>query len=150
MKWIAIAVVLSLFIFFPKKMFGGLGLLVLVGSIIGGFFYYQDWSEKKVLEAVTVSVEYSLGFCDESSPLKVTIENRSDKTISLVEWNIVAHQQGFSDNLAVPGYQIYSQDKILEPNARWSDCVTLPRLSRDVENVSGLVFSITDKDVILK
>ena len=38
MKWIAIAAVLSLFIFFPKKMFGGLGLLVLVGSIIGGFF----------------------------------------------------------------------------------------------------------------
>ncbi|MCF6322902.1 MAG: hypothetical protein L3J89_01025 [Gammaproteobacteria bacterium] len=150
MKWVVIAIVLSLFIIFPKKMFGGLGVLVLAGSAVGGFLYYQDWAEKKVVEAVSVSVEYSLGFCDESSPLKMTVENFSDKTITLVEWNIIAHQVGFSDDLAIPGYQIYSQHKVLAPNVRWSSCVSLPKLKRDVDKVSELVFSIKDKDVVFE
>jgi len=150
MKWVAIVVVLSLFLLFPKKMFGGLGLAVLVGSIIGGLFYYQGWSERKVVEAVEVSVEYSLDFCDESTPLKITIDNVSNEIISMVEWNISAHQKGFSDDLAVPGYQIYTQDKILAPNENWRGCVRLPELKRDVDNASGLVFSIKDKDAILK
>ncbi|VAW90544.1 hypothetical protein MNBD_GAMMA17-1792 [hydrothermal vent metagenome] len=148
MKWIAITVVLLLFVLFPKKMLGGLGIAVLVGSIVGGFFYYQDWSERKVVEAVKVSVVHSLAFCDELAPLKITIDNFSDKTISMVEWNISAHQKGFSDDLAVPGYQIYSQDKILKPNARWRGCVGLPKLKRDVENASALVFSIKNRDAI--
>ncbi len=150
MKWLVIAIVLSLFIIFPKKMFGGLGMLVLAGSAIGGFLYYQDWTEKKVIEAVAVSVEYSLGSCDGSSPLKITVDNFSDKTITLVEWNIVARQVGFSDDLAVPGYQIYSQHKVLAPKARWSGCVGLPKLKRGVEIVSELVFSIKDKDVVFE
>ncbi len=150
MKWIVIVLLLLPFIFFPKKIFGALGFLVLTGSAIGGFFYYQEWSNKKASEAVSISVDYSASYCDESSPLKVTINNASDKTITMVEWNISAHQTGFSDDLAAPGYQIYSQDKILEPGARWSGCVTLPKLKRDVENVAGLVFSVKDKDVVFK
>jgi len=150
MKWIAIAFVLSLFIFFPKKMFGGLGVLVLIGSAIGGFFYYQDWSAKKINQAVDVMVEYSLAYCDELSPLKITVDNASDKTITLVEWNIAAHQLGFSSDLAVPGYQIYSQDKILKPTERWSGCVNMPKLVRENQNVSQLVFSIKDKDVVFE
>jgi len=148
MKWIAIAVILLLFVLFPKKMLGSLGIAVLVGSIVGGFYYYQDWSERKAIEAVEVSVVHSLDFCDDSAPLKITIDNFSDKSISMVEWNISAHQKGFSDDLAVPGYQIYSQDKILIPKARWHGCVGLPKLKRDVEDVSGLLFSIKNKDAI--
>ncbi len=150
MKWIVIAIVLSLFIVFPKKMFGGLGVLVLAGSAVGGFLYYQDWADKRVVEAVSVSVEYSLGFCDESSPLKITVDNLSDKIVRLVEWNIVAHQVGFSNDLAISGSQIYSQHKVLGPKMHWIGCVSLPKLKRDIEKVSELMFSIKDKDVVFE
>ncbi len=151
MKWvIAIALLLSLFLLFPKKMLGGLGVLVLMGSAIGGFFYYQDWSNKKINEAVSVTVSYSLADCDVSSPLKIMVENGSDKTITLVEWNISAHQVGFSGDLAVPGYQIYSQNKILKPSERWVGCVRLPKLVREVNALSQLLFSIKDKDVVFE
>ena len=150
MKWIVIVLLLLPLIFFPKKIFGALGLLVLIGSAIGGFFYYQEWLNKKASEAVSISIDYSPSYCDESSPLKITIRNTSDKTITMVEWNISAHQTGFNDDLAAPGYQIYSQDKTLEPGARWSGCVMLPKLKRDVENIAGLAFSEKDKDVVFK
>jgi len=151
MKWIVVlAIVVSLFIFFPRKMLGGLGVLVFTGGVIAGSFYYQEWSERKVVEAVDVSVEYSLSFCEESMPLKVRIDNLSEKTVTMVEWNIAVHQVGFSDDLSVPGYQIYSQSKILKPKSHWRGCVNLPGLKREVSELSALVFSIKDKDAMFE
>ncbi len=150
MKWIALAALISLFAFFPKKMFGGLGVLVLIGSAVGGYFYYQEWSDKKVKEAVKVTIEYSPAYCEELTPLKVTVDNTSDKTITMVEWDIAVHQSGFSTDLAEPGYQIYSQDKILRPEENRVICVGLPVLKREIMNISELVFSAANKDVIFE
>ncbi len=121
---------------------------MLIGSLIGGYFYYQDWSDKKVKEAVEVTIEYSPEYCEALTPLKIIVDNVSNKTITMVEWNIAVHQAGFSADLVEPGYQIYSQDKILKSKESVDTCVALPVLKREMMNISELVFSVKNKDVM--
>ncbi len=150
MEWIAAAIVLALFIYFPKKMFVILGGLALIGGLIGSYFYYQDWSDKKEKAAVEVIVEYSPKKCEEPYPLKIIVGNSSNRIVTKVKWDIAVHQQGFSTDLSEYGYHEYSDDKILKPKEGWGICVRIPKLKKKIKNLSGLEFSIKNKYVIFE
>jgi len=147
MKWLALAIFCSLFIFFPKKMFGVLGGVALVVGLVGSYFYYQDWAEQKESEAVDVRIEYSPEECEESSPLKVVVGNYSNRVVTKVEWNIAVVQPGFSSDLADSGFYEYFEDKILKPAETWSSCVKMPGLTKEIEDHARLVYSIKNRDV---
>lgn len=147
MEWVAAAIVLALFIYFPKKMFIVAGVLVLIAGLTGSYLYYQDWSKKKERDAVGVIVEYSPEKCEEPYPLKVIIGNASSKVVTKVEWDIAVHQPGFSTDLAESGYHEYSHDKILRPEEGWGVCARVPKLKEEVKNLSELEYSATNKYV---
>ena len=135
MVWIAAAIVLVLFILFPKKMFGIAGVLVAIGGVIVGYYYYDDWKNDKEKAAVAVMIEYSPEKCKEPYPLKVIIGNASSRIVSNVEWDISVKELGFSSDLAESSYHEYSEDKILKPKEGWGICARVPNLKRTVKDL---------------
>lgn len=147
MAWIAAAIVLVLFVMFPKKMLVVVGVLVLVGGLIGVIIAYQRWSETREQEAVSIMIKYSPEECGRQYPIKVIIRNSSSGVVSKVEWDIAAHRPGFSTDIAESGYHDYSQDRILKPNEGWQICFEAPRLKEDIKNLSELQYSAINKSV---
>jgi hypothetical protein len=148
MAWIAAAIVLALFIFFTKKMFVLVGVLVIVGATFGAYLYYEEHMEDLAESAVSLTVKYSVDECSEEFPLRVFIGNTSERIVHSVEWDVTAFKPGFSTNLAESSYHGYSQDKILAPTEGWSICFSTPRLKNSVEDVSKLNYAIKNKRVV--
>jgi len=147
MEWVAAAIVLALFIYFPKKMFILLGVVASIGALVGGYFYYQDWRKDKEKEEVAIIIKYSLEKCKEPYPLHVIVGNSSKRIVKKVEWDISVHKPGYSTDISKYGYHEYSQDKILKPKEGWGICVRIPELKNEIKKLSELEYSVKNKYV---
>ncbi|BFL82190.1 hypothetical protein LFREDSHE_06400 [Shewanella baltica] len=150
MVWFAAVIVLLLFIFSPKKMFTLAGVVLLIFGVIGGYTYYDDWKNEEAKNAVTINIEYSPESCKEPYPLQVFINNSSARTVFKVEWDVSVKAEGFSSELADYKNEKLSQDKILKPKEGWWGCAKVPRLKREIEQLSNLHYSVKNKFVIFE
>ena len=147
MEWLPVAIALSMFIFFPKKIFVASCIIVAIGAAVFGYLHYDDWRINKEEEAITVLIEYSPEECNEPSPLKIIIDNASSKTIANIKWDISVKEPGSSSELAENSNHDYSQDKILKPKESLKICAPVPKLKREIKDFSKLSYSIENRSV---
>jgi hypothetical protein len=151
MEWVAAAIVLALFLIFPKRMLTLAGIFIAIIGVIAGYFFYEDWKNDKDEGAVTISITHSLEKCKEPYPLVISILNESSRVVSKVEWDIVVKKPGFSSDLTEEfSYREYSQDRILKPGEGWGICARVPKLNREIKDYSVLDYSIENKYVLFQ
>lgn len=83
-------------------------------------------------------------------PTSSFINNSSARTVFKVEWDVSVKAEGFSSELADYKNEKLSQDKILKPKEGWWGCVKVPRLKREIEQLSNLHYSVKNKFVIFE
>jgi len=151
MGWIIGLLAFVVFLVFlfkaPKQT---IGCLVVIVTIIAVGWYAlvtkPEQDRKRLNEQVVVTVVYDEEKCSKDYPLAVYIHNKSNKTVTKVEWDFNAYRPGFSSNLA--GYQYYSSDKILKPGESWFVCYRLPEeLTKKGFEPSKLKYTIEYKSV---
>lgn len=147
MEWLPVAVAVVLFIFFPRNIFIAAFITVAIGASVYGYLQYDEWRTIKDEEAVTVTIEYLPEECSESSPLKITIDNASSRTVSEVKWEISVKEPGGGSELAENSQDACSQDEILKPKESRNVCVPIPSLRQEIEDFSKLEYSAKNKYV---
>ena len=150
MEWLPVAVAVALFIFFPRNIFIASCIIVAIGAAVYGYLHYDEWRTLKDQEAVALTIEYLPAECSESSPLRITIDNASSKTVSEVKWDISVKEPEGGSELAENSQDDYLQDKILKPKESLKICVPMPSLRREIEDFSKLEYSVQNKHVMFQ
>ena len=151
MGWIIGLLALVVFLVFlfkaPKQTVGCLVVVIIIIAVAWYAFVTKPQEDRKRLnEQVVVTVVYDEEKCSKDYPLVVNIHNRSNKTVTKVEWYFHAYRPGFSSNLA--GYQTYSSDKILNPGQSWFSCYRLPEeLVKKGLDLGKLKYTIENKSI---
>jgi len=147
MEWLPVAVALALFIFFPRNIFIAACVIAAIGAAVYGYLHYDEWKTLKDEEAVTVTIEYLPAECSEDSPLKITIDNASSRTVANVTWDISVREPEGGSELAGTNQDDYLQDKKLKPKESLKICAPMPSLQREIEDFSKLEYSVQNKYV---
>jgi hypothetical protein len=151
MGWIVGLLAFVIFLVFlfraPKQTIGCLAVIVIIVAVAWYALVTKPAQDRERLEEqVLVTVVYDEEKCSKDYPLAVSIHNKSNKTVTRVEWDFNAYRSGFSTNLA--GYQKYSSDRILRPGESWSVCYRLPQeLLKKGLDFSKLQYTIEFKSV---
>lgn len=115
---------------------------------------FQDWQKKiawkasqdahhALEDAVVITAYLPKTGCEQSYPYAYQIENKSNRVVNRVEFDVLVRKIGFSKILNHrDGYPAFNDDKILNPGDVWARCVRL--------NLAGYPYvsgNVVDKDV---
>ena len=102
--------------------------VVVVGVVVAVHYSAQHQGEEQ--KAVAVRAAYTKTECSAANPVKVTLENHSDRTLKAYSFDLDVYLDGDSTNLSgVDAPQTWT--KIVAPHATASTCVPLPREAKD-------------------
>lgn len=111
----------------------------IVAVVAVGVFVAIHWSERADDEqkAVTIHASYTKTDCSAASPVKVTVDNGSGKTLKALSFDLDVYLDGDSTNLSgVDAHQTWT--KIVSPHSTASACLALPREARErIAQASG-------------
>lgn len=144
MAWIiGIAAFLFFLVKYPKPT---LSVVAVLGVAIGALIlsWNQDARDRAAEQAlVEVFITYDEAGCSDGYPLRVSIANRTDRTLTTVRWELAAYRPGFSTDLADGLDDRMTSDRIQPPGTSWVACYRLPELSRGADP-SGLEFRVEE------
>ncbi len=105
-------------------------VVVVVGVGVGAGVYVATQHKDDEQKAVVIHASYSKAECGAATPVKVTVDNASDKTLKALSFDLDVYLDGDSTNLSgADGRETWT--KIVRPHASASTCVALPREARD-------------------
>lgn len=129
---LAVIVIAILLIWAPKNAgFVLIGAAVLVLSI-GGLVYWGDYKEKTEIEKVEVSLSLDEAACPGDSSLSYRISNNADDNVYRVYFRYTVYRKGYSSPVSKSYGNEVTEDKIIEPNSSFSNCIVPPSLDPNV------------------
>jgi hypothetical protein len=103
-------------------------IVVIVAVVAVGVVVALHWSDRADDEqkAVTIHASYTKTECNAASPVKVTVDNGSGRTLKALSFDLDVYLDGDSTNLSgVDAPQVWT--KIVGPRSTASTCLALPR-----------------------
>ena len=121
---------LVLLVRFPRVMLPASGVLAGLGLLLALFVVGRQWLDDRHTDQLQVEIAYAPENCDFGRPLRVAIENRSERTASNVHWRLHATQPGFNTNLLDLNTTdaTFRLDQALAPGETWVRCYRVPPL----------------------
>jgi len=101
---------------------------VVVGGAVAAYSLRERESDDQ--KAVTIHASYVKGECGAATPVKVSVDNGSDKTLKALSFDLDVYLDGDSTNLSgADGHETWT--KIVKPHDSTSTCLALPREARE-------------------
>jgi hypothetical protein len=121
---------LVLLVRFPRVMLPVSGVLAGLGLLLALFVFGRQWLEDRHTGQLAVQLSYAPEACDFGRPLRVTIENQSNRSASDIRWQLHATQAGFNTNLLDLSSTdaTFRIDQQLAPGETLERCYAVPRL----------------------
>lgn len=135
MAYIVAAAILALLVIgFTRRTVVVLAALVAAGFLSVGIYLAQDAARKRAAAARNDALVMTAGIdasCRADMPLRISLQNTSDRQLDAVSFDI----SGYRDGHSIPLYRTrgYLSDRILPPGAAWSDCHPLPQPIRGTD-----------------
>lgn len=123
-----------------------LGIVLLI-VIFVTYLFLSERADRIQQDKVGITVGYNLEKCTKDYPLYIEISNKSDKTVSFVDFDLDIHRKGYSKDIS--DWMDYETDKIIEPNHSWGTCwrYKLSSEYKNYDNPDNLEFEIGYKSV---
>jgi len=107
---------------------GGVVAAVVVGGAAAAYSLREREADEQ--KAVTIHASYVKGECGAATPVKLSVDNGSEKTLKALSFELDVYLDGDSTNLAgADGHETWT--KIVKPHASASTCLALPREARE-------------------
>lgn len=147
MMWAALILAIVLLLCkFPKITLKIVGLILLFSVFSIGlillFSFYSHRKESLLEKQITIVVDYfpNENGCPNDYPLKILINNHSERFVKEIDYLIRIYVKGYSKN--VSDYQTYSSYQVIPPKESISLCQKMPAL--DLRDIPVNLTTISD------
>lgn len=126
---------LVLLLRFPRIMLPISGAVAALALVVAAVMGVRHWHNANQVDQLHTSVAYQPDQCEFGSPLRVLIENRSDRTATEIRWQLTATQPDYNTNLLDISVAdaSYQSNQALPPGQQWQGCYRVPRLRSGVQ-----------------
>lgn len=101
-------------------------MLVAIAAAVGAWAWYEQAYPLKDEVKITV-LQKSPDCKDPEYPVRVTLENESNKTLGEIDFAFRLYEQGESENIIEGGWDYIESHSILEPNYVLTSCYRMPK-----------------------
>lgn len=128
MWWLVLVFILLIVVkLWPK----GLWVFFLLAGVALAAVLLSTRLAEKRLAAVTLDVEYAVHVCPAERPMRVTITNNSDKSLTKLSFALNAREPGYSTEITPYTYRRAVSEKIIPPGESFTDCFEKPLLQNE-------------------
>lgn len=106
-----------------------LGALLGLG-VVAAWVIWQEQREEHLLAQLELRLTYEPASCPAAQPLRITLDNHSQRPLRTLRWEVGAYAPGSGLNLVTSNYDApqYRGPGDLQPGQRWLSCAPLPPL----------------------
>ncbi|WOD11985.1 hypothetical protein RPW65_03695 [Pseudomonas sp. NyZ704] len=115
---------------FPRIMLPISGAVAALALLVAAALGLRHWYTGNLVDHLHTSVAFQPDDCAFGKPLRVLIENRSDRTATQIRWQLTATQPDYNTNLVDIGITdaTYQTEQALPPGQQWQGCYRVPPL----------------------
>lgn len=128
---------------FPRIMLPVSGAVAALALVAAAIFGVRHWYSGNLADQLHTSAAYQPEQCEFGKPLRIVIDNRSDRTATNIRWQLVATQPEYNTNLLDISVTdaTYQTSQALPSGEQWQGCYRVPRLRSGVQ-AAGLEYRL--------
>ncbi|GAG75104.1 unnamed protein product [marine sediment metagenome] len=115
------------------------------------YFSFKEDEKRRAEESkVIVKAKYTLDYCSEKFPIRVTVLNGSERSIKNYKFDLEVYQRGYSNNLNtfnIYDYNKYQSNKIILPDRGWIICWALPKIIQKRDDKADLIYRVSRESI---
>lgn len=143
---LAVAVLLVLFYYVPKRAAIILGAFTAVIIAVALVVYWQDRNEKRQFDLVSVTLAVNKTHCSDGETLHYVVSHGAEKTAYRIHFYYTIYRTGYSTAVSRSYRNEVTINRIIEPGTQLDGCVAMPEIDEAIPDTE-LRFELERKRV---